>query len=209
MRTTTPSPSKSFQRITLQDWAWRYILEQLCLKSSLCCLTIRLIPMQAHRTEFVEKSEVQSTGEDAEVSGRFLGCGCHCWKASLMRRWELLLEKYPAASDYLTKRLGGQNSHRWGAAFLQTFTCKTMVTSSGEGSNKETRTTRLATSGSSTSSRSIKTSRRSMTESAKRGCRQTFRMAWIVSGQLLVLRSCFPGLQPSAETTALVTLSNL
>lgn len=58
-------------------------------------------------------------------------------EACFMHRWGLLLQKYPAASPYLTKQLGGTNVHRWGAAFLQTFTCSTRSTSRGEGSNKD------------------------------------------------------------------------
>ena len=54
-----------------------------------------------------------------------------------MHRWGLLLQKYPAAESYLTKQLGGTNVQRWGAAFLQTFTCSTRSTSRDEGSNKD------------------------------------------------------------------------
>ena len=58
-------------------------------------------------------------------------------EAAFMHRWGLLLQKYPAAESYLTKQLGGTNVQRWGAAFLQTFTCSTRSTSRGEGSNKD------------------------------------------------------------------------
>ena len=58
-------------------------------------------------------------------------------KKACLKRFELLIAKYPAAASYLRTQLGGHHLERWGAAFLQTFTCKTRATSRGEGSNKD------------------------------------------------------------------------
>ncbi len=58
-------------------------------------------------------------------------------KGAFIKRFELLLAKYPEAASYLKNHLGGPHLERWGMAFLQTFTCKTRATSRGEGSNKD------------------------------------------------------------------------
>ena len=58
-------------------------------------------------------------------------------KVACVKRFDLLLDKYPDASSYLRNQLGGPTIERWGAAFLQTFTCNTRATSRSEGSNKD------------------------------------------------------------------------
>lgn len=58
-------------------------------------------------------------------------------KATFLKRFDLLLRKYPDAASYMKGQLGGANVERWGSAFLQTFTCNTRSTSRGEGSNKD------------------------------------------------------------------------
>ena len=52
-------------------------------------------------------------------------------------RWSLLIQKYPKASSYLEKRFGEANFCRWGAPWLQVFTCSTTSSSRGEGANKD------------------------------------------------------------------------
>ena len=58
-------------------------------------------------------------------------------KVACVKRFDLLVAKYPGAASYLMTQLGGHHLERWGVAFIQTFTCKTRATSRGEGSNKD------------------------------------------------------------------------
>ena len=64
MRTTTPSPSKSFQRITLQDWAWRFIYHGTTL---LEVVAQNALKIYASEVGFFTTYHQEKAGKDGRV----------------------------------------------------------------------------------------------------------------------------------------------